>query len=248
MPVAEKPALLLLGGMMCDRRLWDHQLEALAACFDPIEVADITRSSSIRAIADDVLRQAPPRFVLAGLSMGGIVAFELWRRAPQRITHLALFDTNAAAEQPERRSLRAFEIERAHNGELAEIMVREFKPRYLAESSRQDQGLLDSILEMALRLGPEVFERQSLALRDRPDSIATLATISCPTVVACGSEDRLCPVSFHRDMARRIPGASLRVIEGCGHLPPVERPEEVSDILRGLVGHTERDLGISNEA
>lgn len=220
--------LLLLPGMMCDQRLWRPQLEALdARC----RVGDLTRGESIEAIAADLLADLPTRFALAGLSMGGIVAFEMWRRAPERIERLALLDTNFRADPPERRRLRNEQIVRVAAGQLESVLRDELKPNYLAASHRADTRLLDEVLAMGMELGPTVFERQSKALRDRPDSSATLATIDCPALVLCGSEDSLCPVALHEEMAAAIPGAELCVIEDCGHLATLEQPGAVNGAL-----------------
>jgi pimeloyl-ACP methyl ester carboxylesterase len=232
--VSTKPSLLLLGGMMCDERLWRAQLQHLDDEFAEIVVADLTRSSTIAGMAADALCDAPRRFVLAGLSLGGIVAFECWRRTPERISHLALIDTNPAPEMPERQALRGDEIERARAGELRHMMVDGFKPAYLGSAKRDDPALLDTILDMALALGPVVFERQAIALRDRPDSRGTLPSIDCPTAVVCGQEDLLCPPAYHEYMATRIPDSELTVLPGCGHMAPMEAEVAVSEALCAL--------------
>ena len=186
-------------------------------------------------MAEQVLSAAPPRFAVVGLSMGGILAFEIWRRAADRVTHMALLDTNPQPDAPLRRSLRMEQIEIALGGGLRELAVEAMKPLYLAESHRDDDELLDSILEMALALGPEVFRKQSLALRDRADSAPTLRTIDCPALVLCGIEDRLCPVEYHEFMAEEIPDARLSVIDDCGHIASLEQPDIVTQELERLL-------------
>lgn len=226
--------LLLLPGMMCDARLWRPQQDALDL---PVFHADMTTTDNFHDMAAAVLGSAPPEFALAGLSMGGILAFEIWRQAPERVTHMALLDTNPHAEAPERRSLRLQQIETALTGGLRELAIESLKPLYLARSRRDDAALLNTILDMALDLGPEVFRRQSLALRDRIDSVPTLPTISCPTTVICGDEDTVCPVSYHELMAARIPRAKLVVIDDCGHLATLEQPGIVTRELAELLQH-----------
>jgi pimeloyl-ACP methyl ester carboxylesterase len=185
-------------------------------------------------MASMALERAPPTFAMAGLSMGGILAFEIWRQAPERVTHLALLDTNPHAEDADRQSLRLQQIDDVANGRLEEIAINSLKPLYLAKCNRNDRVLLDTILRMATDLGPDVFRKQSLALKDRVDSVGTLPTINCPTSIICGSEDRLCPVAYHEFMATRIPHAELLVIDNCGHLASLEQPEEVSSALESL--------------
>ncbi|MGB5627520.1 MAG: alpha/beta hydrolase, partial [Woeseiaceae bacterium] len=178
--------ILLLPGMMCDERLWSHQI----AAFDvPVHVADTSKSDNFADMATQVLAAAPRRFATAGLSMGGILAFEIWRQAPERVTHLALLDTNPHPDAPGRKAIRFEQIAAAASGRLEELAIESLKPLYLAEKNRDDETMLKAILDMALELGPEVFERQSLAIMNRPDSTPTLAGISCPTSVICGCED-----------------------------------------------------------
>lgn len=228
------PPLLLLPGMMLDRGLYRHQIRSLSGSTEII-VGDITGSDRIETIARDVLRAAPPRFALAGLSMGGIVALEMWRQARERITHLALLDTTPYADLPERTALRMEQIATVERGKLREVLVDSLKPRYLAAKNRGSQLLLKRILAMGLALGPEVFRRQSLALCDRPDSTAALTTIDCPALVLCGREDALCPAELHGTMAAAMPRADLLVLSDCGHLSAIEEPIAVTAALRHLL-------------
>ncbi len=217
--------------MMCDARLWQHQTAAIE---QPVLHADTTPSETIEDMATLALAAAPPRFAMAGLSMGGILAFEIWRQAPERVTHMAVLDSNPRAEIAARRSMRMQQIETALAGGLRELAIEALKPIYLAAAHRDDQALLTTILDMVTDLGPEVFRRQSLALRDRPNSVPTLATIDCPTLILCGREDTICPVEYHEFMAERIPHARLRIIDNCGHMSSLEQPEIVSEELRRL--------------
>ncbi len=223
--------ILLLPGMMCDERLWSHQIQAIDI---PVRVADTSNSDNFADMATEVLAAAPQRFGMAGLSMGGILAFEIWRQAPERVTHMALLDTNPHPDAPSRRAIRFEQMEAAASGKLAELAIESLKPMYLARRNRNNKKLLRTILDMALDLGPEVFERQSVALLNRLDSVPTLATISCPTSVICGREDSICPPRFHEFMAQEIPGAKLIVIDDCGHLATMERPQAVTKELLSL--------------
>lgn len=224
--------ILLLPGMMCDARMWSPQVQAMTI---PAQVADLSRGDNIPAIAANVLAAAPASFAAAGLSMGGIVAFEIWRQAPDRVSHLALLDTNPHADAPDKRTLRFEQIAQAASGNLERLAIDSLKPLYLAQKNRDDETLLKTLLEMALSLGPEAFERQSLALLHRQDSVPTLETISCPTVVMCGREDTICPISFHELMAEEIPKAKLVVIDDCGHLSSMEQPKIVTEELLQLL-------------
>jgi len=224
--------LLLLPGMMCDERLWTPQIRAIDL---PVTVGNMTSADNLPELARDVLSAAPSSFALAGLSMGGILAFEIWRQAPERVTHLALLDTNPYAESAERRSMRVQHIQDALDGRLRELATESLKPIYLAKEHRDDQALLDTILDMVLDLGPDVFRDQAVALMGRADSISTLPTITCPTTVICGAEDVLCPPAYHETMAAGISGARLVVVERCGHLASLEQPHVVTNELEKLI-------------
>tara|TARA_R110002110_G_scaffold413729_1_gene641588 strand:+ start:76151 stop:76864 length:714 start_codon:yes stop_codon:yes gene_type:complete len=222
--------LLLLPGMMCDQRLWQAQATALQGnCH--VRFGDISQESAIAALACRILRNSPPVFAVAGLSMGGIVALEMWRQAPHRIERMALLDTTCFADTDERRKLRDEQRARVGAGELERVLRDELKPNYLAACHRHDSALLDRVLAMGMELGPAVFERQSIALRDRSRSDALLPSITCPTLVLCGAEDTLCSPQLHREMAAKLPNARLSVIDDCGHLATMEQPDSVNAAL-----------------
>lgn len=220
--------LVLIPGMMCDARMWG----GIPAALHPRPVAHAlpTAQETMEALAGDVLRDAPPRFALAGLSMGGIVAMEVLRQAPGRVERLALLDTNALAEAPEVRARRAGQIVRALAGDLDGVMRDEMKPNYLADPG--DIALLDLCMDMARTLRPEVFRRQSLALRDRPDQTATLAAFPGPALVLMGEHDRPCPRDRHELMHHLMPQSRLVIIPGAGHLTPLERPHQTLTALK----------------
>jgi len=227
------PSVLMLPGMMLDARLYAYQSAKLAPSY-AMMVGDLTRSSSISELARDVLGNAPERFALIGLSMGGIVAFEVWRQAPQRVTHIALLDTTFYPDRTERREVRLEQMAQVEVGGLREVTA-SLKPLYLSRRNRENPRLLQAIMEMGLELGSEVFRRQSLALRDRRDSSDTLPTISCPALILCGREDQLCPIDWHVAMANAIPNADLVVLANCGHLSAMEEPEAVTASLERLL-------------
>ena len=222
--------LVLLPGMMCDERLFGPQVAALSPERE-VRVLPVTAHDTMAALAEAVLRAAPPRFALAGLSMGGIVAMEVLRQAPDRVARLALLDTNPLAEARAVQAARAPQIAAARAGRLAAVMRDEMKPRYLADGP-DTPAILDLCMEMALGLGPKVFERQSVALRDRPDQRDTLRDARLPVLVLCGAEDGLCPPHRHTLMHDLIPGSVLTVVGGAGHLPTLEKSEETTAALR----------------
>ena len=212
--------LVLIPGMMCDARMWGGLPDALAP--RPVHHALPVEGERIAEMATAILAQAPPRFALAGLSMGGIVAMEMLEQAPDRIERLALLDTNPLAERAEVQARRAPQIARALSGDLVGVMRDELKPNYLADAG--DTATLDLCLAMAEGLGPEVFRRQSLALRDRADRTETLARFTGPALVLMGAEDRLCPRDRHDLMHALMPQSRLVIVPGAGHLPPLETP------------------------
>lgn len=220
--------LLFLPGMMCDARLFAPQIGALSAG-RMVACADLSAHNTVQALARDVLREAPPVFALAGLSMGGIVAMEVLRQAPDRIAGLALMDTNPLAELPEVQSGRAAQIARAERGELAAMMDDTFIPRYLAQPNAEIEATCH---DMANALGPEVFARQSIALRERPDQTSVLAGYDGPTSILCGADDRLCPPARHALIHQLMPHAAYLTIADAGHLPTLEQPNAVTEALQ----------------
>lgn len=221
--------LVLLPGMMCDARLFTHQIAVLSnSC--PIHLAPINGHYSVQALAAEILEHAPPRFALAGLSMGGIVAMELIAQAPGRIDRLALMDTNPLAEQDKIKNLRDSLIKRVRDGSLRQVMQEELKPRYLTSGPYLNQ-ILALCLEMALDQGEDVFVRQSRALQNRPDQQDTLRRVQVPTLVLCGEDDQLCPLERHQLMHDLIAGSKLKIIKAAGHLSTLEQPEAVAQAL-----------------
>jgi pimeloyl-ACP methyl ester carboxylesterase len=228
--------LVLLPGMMCDARLFAPQAAALhdrAVTVAPIHARDATA-----ALAAEVLRVAPARFALGGLSMGGIVAMEVAAQAPGRLAGLCLMDTNPRAERPEVAARRQPQMEAVRQGRLREVMRDEMKPNYLAQGPHR-AAILDLCMEMAEALGPGAFLNQSRALAARPDRRETLRAVRVPTLVLCGAEDALCPLFRHEEMAALVPGAVLEVVEGAGHLPTLERPEAVTAALRAWLARVD---------
>jgi len=220
--------------MMCDHRLFAPQIAALAGDLT-VQVGDITGHDTVCALANAVLAQAPPRFALAGLSMGGIVAMQVIAQAPGRVTRLALLDTNPLAETEAVKARRAPQMARAQVGDLYALMRDEMKPNYLTDGPYRDT-ILQLCMDMAMALGSDVFVRQSHALRDRPDQQATLRAVTVPTLVLCGRDDALCPVHRHDLMQALIPGSVLHIVENAGHLPTLEQSDETTAALARWLG------------
>lgn len=222
--------LVLIPGMMCDARLFGPQIDSFSADM-PIILAPINDHDTVAALAADILSWTPDRFALAGLSMGGIVAMEVLRQAPERVERLALLDTNPLAETDEVKARREPQIAKVRAGGLCGVMRDEMTPNYLTGGPRRDT-ILDLCMAMAETIGGAVFIRQSRALQTRPDQQGTLHTFGGPSLVLCGRDDALCPVQRHELMASLLPNAVLEIVENAGHLPTLEQPETTNAALR----------------
>ncbi|QXM23988.1 alpha/beta hydrolase [Elioraea tepida] len=222
--------LLLLPGLLCDQALWDHQLRHLAD-LGPMSVADLTRDDTLGAMAERVLEAAPPRFDLAGLSMGGYVAFEILRRAPERVGRLCLIDTSARPDTEEQAARRRGLMELAGRGQFKGVTPR-LLPLLVHPDRLADAPLTGTVMAMADRVGAEAFLRQQRAILGRPDSRPGLGAIGAPTLVIVGREDSLTPPEVAAEITAAIPKARLAVIEDCGHLAPLERPQAVTALMR----------------
>lgn len=221
--------LVMLPGLLCDERLWEDQAAALSDVARPW-IADLTRDESIEAMARRVLAEAPPTFALAALSMGGYVAFEIMRQAPERVTRLALFDTHAGPDTPERAARRRADFAAVKRGVFVGI-----SPRLLPElihRSRLKGPVATEVMAMAKRVGKEAFLRQQQAIMSRSDLRHLLPAIRVPTLIAFGADDVRTPVSMARAMHEAIPGSTLHLFPDCGHLPPLELPDDTTEVLR----------------
>ena len=226
----ERVPLALLPGLLCDARLWAPQVEALADLAEPW-VADLTTQNDVGAMAESVLSAMPPHFALAGLSMGSYVALEILRRAPERVLRLALLNTRADPDTEAQTARRRGLIELAEKGEFKGVTPR-LLPLLVHETRLEDSQLVGTVMSMAEAVGKAAFLRQQQAIMGRPDFRPTLVRISCPTLVLCGRQDALNPVDKHTAVAAGIRDAQLVVIEDCGHLSTIERPEAVNEALR----------------
>ena len=231
---ATPPALILVPGLLCDERLWRHQVEGLADLTNlagRVLIPDVTGRDSVAGMARGILEAAPERFSLAGLSMGGYVSLEVVRQAPERVEALALLDTSARADTPEQTEARLALVGLARAGRFDEVW-RLLLPKVVHPDRVEDPGIRPVVREMAHAVGPEGFERQERAIISRPDSRPDLPAISCPTLVLCGRDDALTPPHLHEELAEGIPGARLCQIDRCGHLSTLERPEAVTRAMR----------------
>jgi pimeloyl-ACP methyl ester carboxylesterase len=223
-------SLVLAPGLNCTYRLFEPQIAALGQDRE-IVLADHTRDDDMAAIARRLLAAAPERFALAGLSMGGYLALEVVRQAPERVTRLALLNTNAHADTDEQRRNREREIEFAEGGRFREVCDARW------EKSVHPDRLADPELRrvydlMAEETGPAVFVRQLRAIMSRRDSRPMLPTIRVPTLILVGDSDALTPPEQAREMAGLILGATLVTAPACGHLSTLERPQAVADALK----------------
>jgi len=229
-PASARSPLLLLPGVLNDAELWAHQVEGLADLAE-IQVPPVAGHDNLPDLAAEILAGAPPRFALAGLSMGGYTAFEILRQAPERVTRLALLDTTARPDTKHAAQRRRGLVALAQKGQFRGVTPR-LLPSLIAAARLGDTALTERIFEMSERIGRDGFIRQQEAIIARPDSRALLPDIRVPALVVCGREDQLTPPARAEEMAATLPDADLLVLAGAGHLAPLERPAAVIQALR----------------
>ena len=231
MPIDSPDSLpiVLVPGLNCSARLYAEQIPALWR-FGPVRWLYHTRDASIPAIARRILAAAPPFFALIGLSMGGYIAFEIMRQAPQRVARLALLDTGARPETAEQTARRQSPMAMARAGKLIEAADESFV--FFVHPNRHcDVALREVVRAMAEETGADAFLRQQQAIMARPDSRPGLAAIACPTLMLVGEQDRGTPPELAREIAGAIAGARLVIVPDCGHLSTIERPQAVTKAL-----------------
>jgi pimeloyl-ACP methyl ester carboxylesterase len=221
--------VVLIPGLASTPRYYAEQVAALWR-FGALTFANHTAHDSMAALADAVLADAPPRFALAGHSMGGYLAFEIQRRAPSRVTRLALLDTSARADTAEQTANRRRVMALAAAGQFARVNE-ELMPNYLHPDRLGDAALRSLITAMADDVGADAFIRQENAIIGRADSRPTLAAIACPTLVLVGDADRATPPDRAQEIAAGIRGATLVVVPHSGHMTSLEQPEAVTAAL-----------------
>lgn len=221
---------------MTDQALWSRMAPGLAA-LGTCTFADLSRTDDLEAAARDLLAAAPDRFILIGFSLGGFVAREIVRLAPERVSGLVLMNSSSRPPRPEIAKRNAFLIghtkERGFRGLSSDAVKKAFHP-----DLRENDALIQEVKDMALRMGGEAFIRQ-LSIQ-RPDRRADLAAIACPTLVIWARQDELRSMGESKEMADAIPGARFEIIEDCGHMTPMEAPAAVLDLITSWLG----DVGI----
>jgi pimeloyl-ACP methyl ester carboxylesterase len=221
--------ILLVPGLGGSPRIYAPVAPALWR-FGPVTVGNHIRDGNMGAIARRILAEAPPRFALAGHSMGGYIAFEIMRQAPQRVAKLALINTQARPDTPEATARRRGQIARALGSEYHAVLDDLF-PGFVHPSRREDTSLRQLVHEMGDDIGADAFVRQQTAVIGRADSRPSLAWIKCPTLVLTGDEDNTIPNALSVEMANGIHGAKLVIVQNCGHLPQVEQPRATAEAL-----------------
>jgi pimeloyl-ACP methyl ester carboxylesterase len=227
--MTEPLPIVLVPGLLTSPRLYAEQLPALWQ-HGPVTIAGTTRDNTIAGLASRILADAPPRFALAGLSMGGYICFELARQAPDRIDRLALLDTTARPDTPELTRRRQAQIALTQDGRFAEVADQQF-PLLIHPSRQSDPAVRKLVRLMAEETGAEAFIRQQQAIIGRADSRPGLGAIGCPTLVLVGDGDQLTPPELSVELADAIPAARLVVVADSGHLTPLDQPEEVTKAL-----------------
>ncbi len=229
MTETNKINLLLLPGLLTDARLYQFQVEDLSDLAHST-VGDLTVADTIAELATDVLARSPQQFALAGLSMGGYVALEIMRQAPDRVLGLALLDTSARPDTPESTANRRNLMAQAEAN--FQIVLDTLMPKLVHPSRMTYHSIVDTVYSMGHRVGKDTFLRQQRAIMGRIDSRPHLPKIACPTLVLCGRDDVMTPPDIHEEMAVAIPGAQLVIIDECAHLSTMGQPKLVSEAMR----------------
>lgn len=237
--MVNKPVLMLLPGLMCDRRVWVDQINALSPAWD-CRVPDYEAQSDLGAMADIVLNEAPEQFAMAGHSMGGRVALEVMRRAPERVMRLALLDTGhmalAPGEAGEKEVAGRLRLVKMAYEEGMRAMGNDWLQGMVHPDRLNDRALCEPILDMIESKTPELFEGQIQGLIHRPDATEVLKAIDCPTTFICGREDAWSTPEKHYEMADLVKYSHVVPIEHCGHMSTLERPDAMNEALMAWLG------------
>jgi pimeloyl-ACP methyl ester carboxylesterase len=225
-----RTTLVLLPGLLNTGRVFEQQIEALSDIADCI-VPELWHHDSVAAMAEAALDLAPERFALVGFSMGGYVAFEIMRRARQKVDRLALIDTQAKADSAESKAKRRGLLEQTKIGRFHGVQ-RSLLPQLVHSRNVDNASITQPIFDMAREIGAEGFVREQTAIIARPDSRSLLVDIDVPTVVVVGRQDQVTPLPRSEEMAADIATSRLVVLDECGHMSPLEKPAEVTVALR----------------
>jgi pimeloyl-ACP methyl ester carboxylesterase len=226
-----KETLILIPGTLCDHTLFAHQVAALSDLVN-CQVVDSSREDELGAMAESIVAQVSGNFTLLGLSYGGIIAFEIMRRFPQRVNKLILLHTNYKQASETTIANQERWVGMACLGRFEEITTRILTDLMLHPDHAKDPKMQATLLKMARTVGKEGFIRQVKAQQGRPDSTGDLPNITCPVLLITGQQDIICPVALHQEMAGMIPRARLEIVEHCGHLSTLEQPEAVNRHIR----------------
>lgn len=222
--------VLLLPGLLCDAALWQNQIKSLKDIAD-CQVMDTTKHDRIDALARAVLAEAPPQFAMAGLSMGGYVALEIMRQAPDRVLKLCLLDTSARPDTAEQSRKRKLTLAMAKSGKFKGVTP-SLLPALIHPDRLEDKELTHIVTTMAERMGSAAFHNQQTAIINRVDSRPFLKNILCPTRLIVGAEDAITPPDIMREIHEAIKGSRLNILKNCGHLSTLEKPDEVNELMR----------------
>ena len=226
---ATRRRVLALPGLLCDELVWTAQMAALDDIAD-VTIADLAGFDDLGDMAAAALATLDGRVDVFGHSMGGRVAFEVWRQAPERVASLVVLDTGAHPAEPDEQTGRQRMLDIAANAGM-EALADAWLPRMVHPDRRSDVAFMQPLRDMVMRAGPAQHARHIRALLHRPDATSLLGTITVPTLVVVGRHDEWSPVEQHERIAASIPGGRLEVIEDSGHMVTLERPDAVSTLL-----------------
>ena len=228
-----KPFIVLIPGMMCNRDVFYHQINALENVFNVI-VKEFNEHRDIELGVKDLASTLPNQFHLLGHSMGGIVAMEFVKQYSKRVLSLTLLNTNPYEEKESLKDRRNKTLKELDALDLISLMKSDYISRYFPDDCRDKNKLIQQCVDMAYILDKKVFYNQSVALRDRKDQTSILENVDCKTLILCGERDQLCPVSYHSDMNKMIKSSDLIVLEGVGHMPIIECPLILNNHLKNF--------------
>jgi pimeloyl-ACP methyl ester carboxylesterase len=224
--------LVLLPGLLCDAEVWEAQVRE----FSQTLVVDYGLADSLVRMAEIVLSAVPAQFALAGHSMGGRVALEMYRLAPERVLRIALFDTGCGAkpagEAGDREAQGRYRLLELARREGMRAMAQEWLPPMVHSDRHGDTALLEAIIGMIARKTPDIQAAQIKALLERPDATEVLRTIGCPALFLTGDADTWSTPAAHAEMASVVQKSKLVIVPDCGHMAMMERPEAVTAAMR----------------